>query len=496
MKLFPPVVLGVLCCLAGSTGIAAANPAAAKISYIITLRPQADQDGCARAYTVKRQHSFRHALNGFTADLDAATVERLRRDPQVLAVEPDAEVKLCDQTIPTGILRMNLTNFPMTRLTGTDRRIGVGVALLDTGIQTNHPDLNVVQWVDFTGDGNGGNDWNGHGTHVAGIIGALDNGYGVVGVAPGVRLWAVQTVGPVHHNWSTFIAGCDYIITNADKIQVVNASLEGSSNPINAPYTAIHTAVSNVVAQGIVFVAAAGNDEYPIEGPDGIYGTDDDILPAALPEVMAVSAMNPTNDVFWGPSNYSFVPKPCPVISPGAGIDLAAPGANILSTYINSGYAMLSGTSMSSPQAAGLVALYIAANGRAHNLPNTFAIRQAIINYSQPQSQWQPNGNPYNATHNPTGDLDKNPEPLAAPSEGWVPNPDILGAGITNGAFTLQFAAVPGYSYAVQFAPTLPRSNQWSQLTTLTGTGSVTTVSVTDPATNSSRYYRLSRTSE
>ena len=77
-----------------------------------------------------------------------------------------------------------------------------------------------------------------------------------------------------------------------------------------------------------------------------------------------------------------------------------------------------------------------------------------------------------------------------------MPNPDILGAGITNGAFTLQFAAVPGYSYAVQFAPTLPRSNQWSQLTTLTGTGSVTTVSVTDPATNSSRYYRLSRTSE
>jgi subtilisin len=471
--------------------VSTTNMAAPK-SYIVTLRRTTDQEGCAQIHRIHRNHIFRHAINGFTADLDAATVQKLKHDPQVLAVELDGQIAPCDQTIPSGIVRMGLTNFPMTRQTGTDQRINVDVAVMDTGIQTNHPDLNVVQWVDFTGDGYGGDDWSGHGTHVAGIIGALDNDIGVVGVAPGVRLWSVQVVGPVHHNWSTFIAGCDYIITHADEISVVNASLGGLPNP-NVPYIAIQMAVSNVVSQGIVFVAAAGNDAYPIEGSDATYGTFDDFLPAALPEVMAVSAMDPTNDLFWGASNFSFIPKPCPVISPGAGIDVAAPGVDILSTYVNSSYTTMTGTSMASPHVAGLVALYIAANGRAHSLQDTYTIRQAIIDHSQPQSQWMPNGNSFDPTNNPTGDSDGNPEPLAFPSESWVPNPDIQSVVMTNGGFALQFLAVPGYQYTAQYADSPNSSNQWTNLATLTGTGSVATVTLTDTNLTPMRLYRLSR---
>src|SRR5205085_1833442 len=103
--------------------------------------------------------------------------------------------------------------------------------------------------------------------------------------------------------------------------------------------------------------------------------------------------------------------KPSPTItsSPGAGIDVAAPGVNIYSTWINSGYAMDTGTSMAAAHVSGLVALYVAANGRGHNLQDVINIRQAIVDNSLPQSQWSTSGN--------SGDPDGNPEPLAIASE-------------------------------------------------------------------------------
>src|ERR1019366_6105688 len=171
-----------------------------------------------------------------------------------------------------------ITNFPVAHINGQDHRINVDVAVMDTGIQTNHPDLNVVQAVDCTGSGLNGDDWDGHGTHVAGIIGALDNDFGVVGVAPGARLWSVQVMTPTDSNFAGFIAGCDYIAANADRIAVANANLQGTLDG-SAPYSAIHEAVSNVVSRGIVFVAAAGNLAELIEGNDEVYGTADDLLP-------------------------------------------------------------------------------------------------------------------------------------------------------------------------------------------------------------------------
>ena len=452
-------------------------------TYIVTLRAEADQDGCANEHQIRRGRSFRHALNGFVADLDDSVVARLKQDQRVLAVEPDGQIVPCAQIVPAGIIRMGLTNFPMTRLTGTDQRINVDVAVMDTGIQTNHPDLNVTHWVDVTGDGYDGDDWYGHGTHVAGIIGALDNDIGVVGVAPGVRLWSVQVIGPSHHTWSVFIAGCDYIIAHADRISVVNASLEGAPDE-TAPVTAIYQAVSNVVSQGIVFVVAAGNGRSDIAGSDLTYGTDDDTLPAAVAQAMAVSAMNPTNDVISFFSDFSFIPKACPVVSPGLGLDVAAPGENILSLWLNGTNRTLNGTSMACAHVSGLVALYIAANGRAHNLQDTYAIRQAIIDRSQSQSQWSVTNS----------DPDGNPEPLAFPSESWVPKPDIQSANMTSRGFQLRFATVPGYAYTIQFVDTLTSSNLWTELSSTNGTGSLTTVTVTDSISNNpSRFYRLAR---
>jgi subtilisin len=410
----------------------------------------------------------------------------LKHDPRVLAVEPDGPIIPAAQTIPTGVLRMGLTNFPVAQMNGTDQRIDVDVAVMDTGIQTNHPDLNVVQAADFTGEGNNGEDWNGHGTHVAGTIGALDNDMGVVGVAPGVRLWSVQVLGQFQSEWSMFIAGCDYISSNANQIAVVNASLTGIPDS-TSPWSAIHQAVSNLVNQGIVFVAAAGNSRINIGG-QVCGGRTSDVLPAFLPEVMAVSSMDPTNDTIAFSSNYSLLSK-CPslVDSPGLGMDVAAPGVNILSTYTNSDYATLSGTSMSCAHASGVVALYIAANGRAHSLQDVINIRQTIVDNSQPQSAWSSYPN--------TADPDHHLEPLAIPSDNWIPLPTITSASVTSGIFQVSLPAVPGYNYTLQFCNSLSQSNQWTDLTTVSGTGSVATATVVDPTPPSDmRFYRLDRT--
>jgi subtilisin family serine protease len=477
----------------------------AKLSYIVTLKREADQDGCARDLNVQRHHIYRHALNGFSAELDAATVQKLKHDPRVLAVEQDGPITLCGQTVPSGIIRMGLTNFPVWR----GNPINVNVAVMDTGIQTNHPDLNVVQSAGFVdipqgSPGYNGDDWNGHGTMVAGVIGALDNDFGVVGVAPGVRLWSVQIYGPTESAWANFLAGMDYIASNADKIDVINASISGIAGTIG-PYMAVHLAVSNVISMGIVFVAAAGNNTDDIAGADDIFNTPDDLLPAALPEVMAVSAMdsNPTNssgsanpyfDTIWSGSDFSEGPKsPDYVSSPGVGIDVAAPGVNILSTTTNSGYATGTGTSFASPHAAGLVALYIAANGRAESFQDVMNIRQAIVNYSQPETQWTPRGNPFNPVTDNSNDNNVGYEPLAFPSEAWIPLPNITSESMTAQGFQISFPTVPGYNYTVQSTASVNSTNQWSNLVSTNGAGSLATVMVTDPNQNAASFYRVMR---
>src|ERR1035438_8037481 len=133
-------LLGDFSAQAGTETNAPALGAPARLSYIVTFRREADQDGCAKAFSVQRHHIYRHAINGFAANLDAATVEKLRHDPRVLAVERDGRVVLFSQTPSSGIIRMGVTNFPVAHINGQDHRINVDVAVLDTGIQTNHPD--------------------------------------------------------------------------------------------------------------------------------------------------------------------------------------------------------------------------------------------------------------------------------------------------------------------------------------------------------------------
>jgi len=209
---------------------------------------------------------------------------------------------------------------------------------------------------------------------------------------------------------------------------------------------------------------------------------------------MAVSAMDVHTDQISQNSNFSYAPRETNYVdSPGGAVDVAAPGYDsgnasdgILTTAIGGFYGYGSATSIACPHVAGLVALYIAANGRATNAAGVYAIRQAIVNNSLPQSQWNnPNPNP------PVNGVTPLPAPLAMPSENWVPQPIIAGVAMTVQGFQLSFQTVPGYTYTVQYCSSLGCTNQWAILSSTNGNGSLATVTLLDPTPEAARFYQV-----
>jgi subtilisin family serine protease len=165
----------------------------------------------AKTYSLNLVHVYGYALYGFSAEIPQDKILALRSDPRIAYIEQDAKVYAFAQSLPWGIDRIDADISSTKAGDGTGSVTGVRVYIIDTGIQLNHPDLNVVGGVDFTGKGTA-DDGNGHGTHVAGIVGAKDNGDYVVGVAPGVELFAVKVLGDDGSgSFSNVIAGVDFV---------------------------------------------------------------------------------------------------------------------------------------------------------------------------------------------------------------------------------------------------------------------------------------------
>jgi len=397
------------------TSIAAAaatssNQAAAGVNrYIVQIAESADAfqlaQGAAQRMNGALGHVYTRAVTGFSIQLPPGlAAQELLRLPGVVRVEPDVQVYAVAQTIPTGIDRIDFDKHGTVKIDGVDDRLDVDIAIIDTGIDVDHPDLRVVGGRRFyTMLGRGYQDErfdddHGHGSHCAGIAAAIDNGLGVVGVAPGARLWAVKVLDSSGSGYlSDLIAGVDWVTARASTIEVANMSLMAT-----AKSDIFRKAIQNSVAAGVVHVVAAGNNGTDIFGRDGVFNTSDDAIPAAYPEVATISALADSDgkpgglgastnygadDSFASFSSYSAsVASGNPVSSPGAGIDLLMPGVNIYSCWKNGGYALASGTSMASPHAAGLAALYIAEHGRASNAAGVYAIRQALIDAGQNQA--------------------------------------------------------------------------------------------------------------
>ncbi len=396
-------------------------------TQIVNCQDGVDVDALIKEYGLTPKYIYRYALNGFAAPMGSDTINRLHQDNRVLTVEADGPVSLASQTTPAGVTRIGADTFPVGRSNSAYLPLNVDVAVLDSGINSNSDLLPAFQTYSAYSGLDGSDSFvgtidhpNGHGTLVTGVIAAQDNGIGILGVAPGVRIWNVKCDGPAPNNtWTDLVKGMDFATANSSNIAVANISI--GNTDVGAPIGAIRSALHRMVRGGIVVVVAAGNFTNDLAGPDGIYGNGDDALPAALADAMAVSAMDPTSDTIATFSNFGRLPRTNNVnsniaanfvLSPGGTIDVAAPGVNILTTGGSNNYVAYSGTSLAAPHVVGLIALYIAVNGRATNEWGVYRIRQAIVDSGLPQSQWRTNN---------TGDPDTNHEPLAIASLNWVP---------------------------------------------------------------------------
>jgi subtilisin family serine protease len=382
-------LVGVIASLI-SIQVLAAVPGQGKVpgQYIIMLHddaePLAAAQALAHAHELGLLHVYEYAIRGFAAVVPPGRLAALQRDPRVRSVTADRFVqalpKPCatppckgnggggdeppppsGQTVPTGVSRINGTSSSTAAGDGSGS-VNVGVAVIDTGIDVDHADLNVAGGINCSkGRSDKYNDGNGHGTHVAGTIGALDNGTGVVGVAPGVRLYAVRVLNNAGSGFtSDVICGIDWVTANAavHGISVANMSLGGPGGD-SVCGTAVdpeHEAICSLVNAGVTVAVAAGNDAEDANGS----------TPASYDEVITVSALadfdgaagaigsptcrNDEDDTFANFSNF------------GADVDIIAPGVCIESTWNDGGYNTISGTSMASPHVAGAAALYLVNN--------------------------------------------------------------------------------------------------------------------------------------
>ena len=333
-------------------------------SYIVVFHDEVDTDVAANElkgrFNLSVGFRYRHALRGMAVKMPEQVLAKLAADPRVAYIEPDVIVSINAQTLPTGVDRINADLDPIANIDNMDDRVDADIAILDTGIDLDHPDLNVFQvaycqaanpagtrFECVEGDARA-EDGNSHGTHVSGTAAALDNNSGVVGVAPGARLWAVKVLDDNGDGaGSVIIAGVDYVAKHAKDIEVANMSLTGDGE-----FTPLDTAINNAVNKGVVFTLAAGNSSKDVSLA----------FPAGNSSAITVSALedydgkpggvsgNAQDDTFADFSNY------------GSGVDIMAPGRNIRSTVPGGSLGNKSGTSMAAPHVAGAAALYLSQN--------------------------------------------------------------------------------------------------------------------------------------
>ena len=374
------VLVGVLLSL-GTAGISAQEANPNGLPYIIvfkdTVNPHAAAPEFAKAYGLQPGFIYEHALKGMSAVVPEGRLTALQHDPRVAYVSEDLERSISAQTMPTGIQRIFAATNPEIAINGADDyRVDVDVAVIDTGVDFQHPDLNVAggvncynAWPFSASCKAGGDDDHYHGTHVAGTIGALDNGIGVVGVAPGARIWAVKVLSSSGSGYSSqIVAGIDWVAANAATIEVANMSLGGSGFS-QAEYDAIQGAVN----KGVAFAVAAGNDDADANN----------YSPGGFDNVLSVSALADFNGLPGGLGSPTCRTDQDDTLADfsnwGPEIDVAAPGVCILSTYpLEQGeYGTISGTSMASPHAAGALAL-LASISNPNNVTDVYNLYNQV----------------------------------------------------------------------------------------------------------------------
>jgi len=356
--------------------------------FIVLMNGAFDPAQVAADHAAIPLHVYRVASRGFAARLSDSQVNALRSDPRVNNVVADRKMTIAakpgtggggtsGETIPTGIRRIDAEG-----VNATDDIGNTIVAIIDTGIDLDHPDLNISDDCRYNVYGGAPEDGNGHGTHVAGTVAAKAGSGGVRGVAPGATLCPIKVLDDTGSGaWSDVMAGIEYVTDKRVKfnekdpagidIKVANMSLGGCAAIVfiwclaeppagnddcgkvdGTVQDPLHQAICNSTIAGVVYSVAAGND-----AANALY-----FVPAAYPEVITVSAIADYNGLGGGRAkaprgcNYGPDDSLASFSNYGETVDIAAPGACILSTYKGGGTKTLSGTSMAAPHVTGAIA--------------------------------------------------------------------------------------------------------------------------------------------
>lgn len=389
----PIVIAGilVLSLVFGLVAVAAGNggQGAGGGRYIVVFNETVDNPQAAANEKAKEQGLgltavYTTALKGFAATLSARQLGALQNDPDVAYIEADVVAGISGQVIPTGVQRIFADDNTSLKIDGVDERVDVDVAIIDTGLALDNLDLNVFRAVDCTKGpncqrGGDGDDGHGHGTHVAGTVAAVDNDTGVVGVAAGARLWGVKVLRNDGSGFfSDVIEGIDYVTANADQIEIANMSLGGKGQ-----LDSLETAINNSVAAGVIYVVAAGNSSSNVYGDGDPNTKGDNFIPASYPDVVTVSALADFDGAAGGLGSptcrYDQDDTLADFSNFGGGVDIAAPGVCILSTWNDGGTNTISGTSMASPHVAGAAALLASGANAPTDKAGVDAIVQTLL---------------------------------------------------------------------------------------------------------------------
>ena len=320
--------------------------------YIVVFKDDVkDPPGLAKALSNKHKgtvkHTYSQALKGFAAKMSAKDAAELAKDPSVAFVEQDQVVTTTTTQSPVtwGLDRIDQRFLPLSNsYTFTGLGSGVRAYIIDTGIQTSHSDFGGRALAVYDAFGGSGQDCNGHGTHVAGTVGGA-----TYGVAKRVYLRGVRVLNCAGSGtWGGVIAGMDWVRVNGIKPAVANMSLGGGFS------AAVNAAATNLANSGIFVAVAAGNSN----------ANACSFSPASAAGVLTVAASDRT-DRRASFSNY------------GQCVEIYAPGVAVTSDWLGGGVATLNGTSMASPHAAGVAALY---KGRFGDVTSNFLVNWIIAN--------------------------------------------------------------------------------------------------------------------
>ncbi|HKP91113.1 MAG TPA: S8 family serine peptidase [Thermoleophilaceae bacterium] len=378
--------------LGAPAAASAATPIAGQ--YIVVLKGGSGKGVAAehaRSANARVLQTYDSALHGYAAKLSDAGLAEVKADPRVASVTQDASGSpITGQMLPTGVNRIDADMDTQRSGDGTGAVDGA-VAVFDTGVDTSHPDLNVAGGVNCVGPPSTYNDGTisdqyGHGTHVAGILGAKDDGVGVVGVAPGVRIYSVRDLDSrATGTISMQLCGIDWVTNNSAAlgIKVANSSqimLTAKPDDGNCGYSngdVLHQAICRSTAAGITWVFGAGNNG-TVAFTNGAGPNYREVLTTTAaadsngtPNVGSRSTFSctqiigssskskppsETDDKYASFSSYASSTNATQVSH-----TVAAPGQCIWSTFKGGTYGYLNGTSMAAPHATGTVELCIVA---------------------------------------------------------------------------------------------------------------------------------------